>query len=372
MSGQMASKLARLQTYLSQDPENLALLSDAASAALDEGDLTAFGSLVERYERLTALTPQMSNLKGIAAMGAHRFADAVDAFEFALSSSAHDSGLRFNLAWSKAMVGDYAGASALLDDDSIASADGALLKIRMLHHLGELDEALRVGEVLAQRFPSQRALLGALAAAALDAEDTDLAERYALAAGDTPDGLATLGLLKLNQDDPRSGAPLFQRALAIDADDARANLGLGLSFMAEGVLAQAVPHLDLAAEKFGRHLGSWVAAGWAHFAQGDLVASRARFETALAIDESFAEIHGGLAVLDIVEGDLASGERRATVAQRLDRRCLSAALARVLLLSQSGDQEGALRVRDMALNTPVAPGGRTIAQAIAGFAQRRG
>ncbi len=162
-----------------------------------------------------------------------------------------------------------------------------------------------------------------------------------------------------------SSIALFDRALAAAPRDARALLGKGLGLMAKGERAEAARAIDQAAELFERHLGSWVAAGWAYFIMGDYATSRARFETALAIDDTFAEIHGGLAVLDVMAGQLESAERRTEVALRLDRNCFSAALAKVLMLAGRGDVKTAERVRDIALNTRIGAGGRTIAQAMA-------
>ena len=71
-------------------------------------------------------------------------------------------------------------------------------------------------------------------------------------------------------------------------------------------LAQRAP--GIAAELFVSHIGSWVAAGWAHVIAGDRAAGRARFERALALDDRFAETQGALAVLDVVEGQLGCAE----------------------------------------------------------------
>ena len=97
----------------------------------------------------------------------------------------------------------------------------------------------------------------------------------------------------------------------------------------------------------------------------DLATSRARFETALAIDDSFAETHGSLAVLDVLAGDVEEAKRKSEIALRLDRQCYSAALARSLLAASSGDRETARRIFERAASTPIDSSGRTIGQALA-------
>jgi tetratricopeptide (TPR) repeat protein len=361
-----ASRLQRLLGFLGHDPKNLRLIADAAQAAFDEGDPACAERLLERYDAIEPLPPALVNLRGMAALDAQRYEDAKTSFEALLAASPDEPELRFNLAWTKAMLRDWRGAEALLGDAVMAASPRApQLRIQVLHHLGRLDDALAVGGRLAERFPDNRDLMGELATVAIDAEQLSLAEAYARRAGDQHDGLATLGMLTLNDDRVDASIALFRRALAADPRNARALLGEGLGLLAKGEPADATRAIDAAAGLFETHLGSWVAAGWAYFVKGDYATSRARFETALAIDGAFAEIHGGLAVLDVAMGQLESAERRTEVALRLDRNCLSAALAKVLVLSARGDVKTAERVRDTALNTKIGASGRTIAQAMA-------
>lgn len=360
------SRFQILSGFLEHDPENLRLIEDAAAAALEEEEFAAAGALAGRYAALAPLPPAMLNLKGVAALGEKRFADAAAAFEALLALGEDAPAIRFNLAWARAMAGDFEGALALLDDEAIAAGPrAAALKVSILHQLERLDEALEAGAALALLYPDDQALMGALASAALDAEQVDLARSYAERAGSSHDGLATMGLLLLDEDRVGESAALFDRVLAADAGNARALLGKGLGMMSRGDLAGAAVRIDGAAAAFGDHLGSWVAAGWAYYVQGDLATSRARFETALALDETFAESHGALAVLDIAAGDLDSARRRTEVALRLDKNCFAAALAKSMLLDKDGKGKAAQKIREAALNFPLGPDGRTIARALA-------
>ena len=56
-----------------------------------------------------------------------------------------------------------------------------------------------------------------------------------------------------------------------------------------------------------------------------------------------------------------SSRRRAAIALRLDRNCLSATLAQALLLTAGGRQESAGRLIQGALSQPIGPNGETIA-----------
>lgn len=366
-------RLKRLMRFLDLDGENLQLLSDCAQAAFDEGQPDKVLGFLDRHAALAPLSDQLTNLKGLAAIAVERFGPAEEVFRTLLLRAPTDPSLRFNLAWCRAMLKDYAGADEALDDvATTASPAAALLKLRTLHHLGRLQEALDWAPALVERFPEDTGLMGALAAVAIDAEDVALAAGYARRAGDSPDGLTTAGMLHFQADETEDALSCFDAVLSRAPQDARANLGRGLALMLADDPSGAARHIDRAAERFGDHLGSWVAAGWAYFVAGDLVESRRRFETALALDDSFAEVHGGLAALDAVTGDLASARRRCEVALRLDRASFGAALARMLMLADQGDLAAAGRVRDLAMNTPIAPGARTVAQAVAALGTRRG
>jgi tetratricopeptide (TPR) repeat protein len=360
------SLFRRLASYLEHDPDNLALIADAATAAADEGETEAAAALLARHAALAPLPPALLNLGGLIAMQEQRYADAAAAFA-ALREAGEDAPpIRFNLAWALAMAKDYEPALALLDDEVIAVGPrAAALKIQLLHQAERLDEALACGAALAETYPDESSLMGALASAALDAEQIELARAYARRAGSNHDGLATMGLLLLDENRLDESAALFDRVLGADPANPRALLGAGLGRLQRGDAAAAADRLDAAARRFEDHLGSWVAAGWAHYIKGDMAASRARFETALALDDTFAETHGGLAVLDIVEGDLESGRRRADVALRLDRNCLAGALAKSMILEKDGKAGAAQKVREAALNAPVGTGGRTIARSLA-------
>jgi len=90
----------------------------------------------------------------------------------------------------------------------------------------------------------------------------------------------------------------------------------------------------------------------------------------MAIDPNFSECHGGLAVLDILEGRIEEGKRESEIALRLDKGSLGGALAASLLMEHSGRPEIAQRIRERAMTAPIGPNGLTIAQALVGFGSR--
>jgi len=365
---QTSARLGRLLRFAEQDPANLNLLSEAAIAAYEDRAFDTAASLIERHAAQAPLPPRLTNLVGLIALSRNRFSEAITAFQ-----QLHDQGnsappLRFNLAWSKAMTDAYQEALDLLDDETLSASPSApALKIQMMHHLGLYDEGLACGQQLVERFPDNEALMGSLATLSLDAEQPELAQAYAERAGQNPEGSAALGILALGEQDVGRSLALFDQAIAKQPGNPRAWVGKGLSLLILGNGVAGAEAIDRGAEIFDTHLGSWIASGWAHFVNGDYKKARASFERALATDPNFSESHGGLAVLDIMEGKLDDARRNSEIALRLDKKCFGGALAKSLLLERSGHSQMAQKVRDIALSIPVGPNGQTIAQALVGF-----
>lgn len=362
-------RLKILMGYLDSDPTNPNLLRDAAYAALDANDPAAAGGLFFRLEEADTLSDEDINHAGIAAMRSGDQPRAKELFTTLLDKHPEDSGLKFNLAWNAALAKDFDGAQTFLDKATIdALPQAAMLDLQLRHDRGDFDGAAEVAKDYLQMHGSYPPLLAAISVLAMDIEDEELARDMAVRAGKHPDALTTLGSLTLGEQKTEEARGMFEQALAANPNSPRAWIGLGLTNMSSGDNMQAVSQLDKGAEMFGDHLGSWIAAGWGYFIAGDIETARARFEKALALDDTFAESHGSLAVVDILQGERASGERHLEIARRLDRNCFSAAFAQILLASSDGDPEKAQRIFELAIKQPIDARGRTIADALGSLA----
>lgn len=361
-----SQQLEQLRSFLLHDPKNPSLLRDTASAALDAREPGVARELLDRLGDVRPANDDVQTMRGIAALQERDYAAAEALFAGLHASHPDDPALAFNLAWALANQQAFARALEILTD-SVARTmpQAATLRIELLHQLGALAEARPVADAYAELFPDHQPLFAAISVLAIDLEDKELAASSAARAGEHPDALTTLGTLALGQERASEAAALFERALAANPAAPRAWVGSGLSKLLTGQNEAAPADLDRGAEMFGDHLGSWIAAGWSHFIAGDRATARLRFERALALDDTFAEAHGSLAVVDLLDGHVEAAERECEVALRLDRTCFSAALARTMLLSAKGDHEHARRIYERALGTPVDGDGRTIAQALA-------
>lgn len=360
-----ATRLSRLMAFLDRDPHNVNLLTEAANVAFEGGEFDLVEQLLGRLAELGDLAPSQRNLRALIALSQQDFQAAATQLEQLRATHEDSASLRFNLSWAYMMLERYEEASEILDDDAIAaSRHGPKLKVQALHHLERYDEALAIGEQLARAYPDDSALMGALATLSMDASRIDLAEAYAARAGNSAEGLSAQGLLALDAQDADGAIALFDQSIEAAPDNARSWVGKGLALLGSGRIADAGPALEKGALLFEDHLGSWVATGWAHFIAGDEKQARSAFDRVVAIDATFAEGYGGLAVLDLVEGNIESAERNSKVALRLDRASFGGALAQTMLLDLAGDGASAQRIRAAALSAPIGPRGQTLSQAL--------
>jgi tetratricopeptide (TPR) repeat protein len=365
-SNKSSGRLERLMGYLASDETNLSLLSDAAEAALHEHKPEMARELLQRYAGLSPLGERETNIAGLAALRLGAFEDAAAHFGALVAAHPDDPSLRFNQAWTLAMLKQFEPALALLDAATArALPQGAMLQVQLMHELGQFDEATLIAREHIALFPEHPGLLAAVSVLAVDVEDMDLARACASKAGDHPDALTTLGILALGEARDDDAAVMFGRALAANASSPRAWIGKGLVELTRGAPGEAALHIERGAVMFDSHIGSWIAAGWAHFLNNNMEAARAAFERALALDHNFAESHGSLAVIALVEGRTADAKRLTETAMRLDRSSFAAALARALLFEAEGKPQLARAIVERAMHAPIDASGVTIAQAIA-------
>lgn len=373
MNPASSARLDRLLAFLEEDGGNPALLGDAADAAFAAGKLPLAAELLDRCAAIAPLPPHLCNLAGVVALAQERFEDAAGQFDRLRREGGDGPEVRFNQAWALSMLDRHGEAAELLDDDAVAvSPRGPALKVQALHHVGDLDVALAAGRALVERFPGDQALLGAMAALAMDADENDLARAYAERAPDDPQAQAALGMFALDAGDAGTALQSFESALARRPAAPRALIGKGLALLAKGEAGAGAAALEAGAARFRTHLGSWIAAGWAYFIAGDADKAKAMFEHSVEADGAFSEGHGGLAVLAFMAGDHAEAARRSETALKLDRQSLGGTLARILLLEAQGDVASAGRIRDIALATPVGTSGKTLLQALADMNRKSG
>lgn len=351
--------LEELSGYLARDPSNAALRADAAEAAMAAGMPEKALAFVMDFS-----DHRLTNIAGLALLQLGRHGEAAQRFDMLRSTGEDAPGLCYNLAYALAMEKDWQGALAALGASPETLPQAAALEVGLLHQVGRLHDAGERTVVLLALHPTDRALNAAASVLALDIGDEALAARTAAQAGNHPDAVTTTATLALDRGEIGLAERAFQQAIEGNPNLPRAWIGRGLARLAASDPAAAAPDLDRGAEMFGTHLGSWIAAGWAHLLAGDRSAAKARFVRARDLDPTFAEAHGSLAVMDLLEGRPHDAERSLRIARGLDRQCFSSALGDTLLATARNDSALAEAIFRRALKAPIDDSGRTVGTAL--------
>jgi Flp pilus assembly protein TadD len=365
MDNTAADRLKSLTQFLDSDPENPALLRDVAETAMEANECELASGIFKRLNEVEPLEGEAANLAGIAAMRAGDQETARQWYALAEKDMPDDSGLLFNKAWSLALSKEYSASAELLSEEVTKTLpQAAMLDMQIAHELGEFEDAEAKMDAYIALHPDYPPLQAAASVLAMDVDRPDLAREAAIKGGDHPDAVTTLATLDLGEFKVDEAEAQFTQALATGHNNPRAEIGMGLVALARQDYTGAAASIDKGAEQFGDHLGSWIAAGWSYLLAGDNEKARERFQKALDTDDTFGEAQGSIAVMDILEGDLEEGQRKAQIALRLDRESFSASLASILIANSKEDPDTAQRILERALKTSVLPGGETLEQAI--------
>jgi len=119
--------------------------------------------------------------------------------------------------------------------------------------------------------------------------------------------------------------------------------------MLRGDIPDAHALLERASVEMPEHIGTWHALAWCQLMQGDLSGAKRSFDRAFAIDRTFGETHGGLALVFALRGERVQAEESIKRATRLDPKGRSALYARTVLLLDAGHTEAAAQVVQRAL-----------------------
>ncbi|MGU9827650.1 tetratricopeptide repeat protein [Pseudomonas sp. LF242] len=344
-------RLVRLLTFLGHDPGNLTLLCDAMGLAIELGDQVSGRKLIEHVNNHRIEDPR------VFAHGAHLLLQAGDysaagAFgDRAITAGISDPAVMYNTALGHFYSADFEAATTLLThltqhDDCPAVT--LLMHARALHQLEQTEEAEALVIRAQQLEPDNLDIRGLLAL--LRYENDKLPQALSTAHDtlavdpDQRDALIACATVQFEQHNVAAARKAWHHTLKVYPDCGRAWSGLGLLEFSELEFELAENHLKTAVQWMPNHIGTWHLLAWIYILRKDSAQARAALDKSYALDRSFGDTHGGLAVIDIMEGhsDLArKGIRRALM---LKPDSLAAHYAQALLLQQAGRAEEAQRL----------------------------
>ncbi|NRR31449.1 tetratricopeptide repeat protein [Oxalobacteraceae bacterium] len=338
------AKLQRSEGYLAADPGNPELMALVIDLSLSLGQ-------VERAEKhAAAALAQLPNdaffqsRMGNVLIASKQWAQAEQLFAGLLAQHP-DVNLAYNLAYAQVWQGRHADAYAtmapfakLLD---LAPA-AVTLMVRALHHMGELDQAIALVAAQIDRCQGDPVFLAAASVVYLDAGQLEEAEHLSVLSLESGhkrplEALVVGGSLALARTDTAAAAKQFEEALALNPTEGRSWSGLGMASLLKRDLPGARAQLEKAVQYLPGHIGTWHTLGWTQIFQGDLAGAEQVFRQALALDRNFGDSHGGLAVVQAMQGARELAEASIARALGLDPQSLSARYAQMVLAGQTED-----------------------------------
>lgn len=199
------------------------------------------------------------------------------------------------------------------------------LQIRMFYDIEQLEQAIelnladgKIHELLSSLYADTNNFADAQKHAALALQTNP---NFALAH-------TSLGTAALSAQDDITAIQHFEKALQINQENGRAWLGKAMSLMLQNKLEEAEHCFKTAITHLPQHLGSYQTLAWCQIAQYNLHEAETTIRKALAVDDTFSENHGTLAVIAVMQDRLPLGHTETQIALRLDKSSFAGNYAR--------------------------------------------
>ncbi|ROH84058.1 hypothetical protein ED236_11685 [Pseudomethylobacillus aquaticus] len=360
----MATKeqLSRYLQFLEVDPGNLSLIIASGNMAYELGLFDQALELAERGLTIAPAHAELKALRGLVNLSTHHVGLAQSEFEALISEGQGAPVIRYNLAYCRALDGDFEAALALLDDAEAQYKDIPQmlhLKVAALHHLAKVSEAIDLAQAVISQHPDDAVLAGMLSSLHIDNEDYQAAAYYvavAMKSGNpSADTYASQGSLYLIDQDDDQALSCFEQAIQRKVNNGRAWLGKGLAEMLQNRLPEAQGSFDHAVKYMPNHLGTWQALIWCCIAQGNWSLAEEYVQKSMAMDDTFSESHGALAIIQLNKGQVTEAKSSIRRALKLDPHSFSGQYAQTKLLEYEGQAEQADKVLQAVLDTSLMP-----------------
>lgn len=359
-------RLDRMKGFLDQDPDNLQLLADVSDLALDAGEVDTARMCVQRALSTTPDDPYFALRLSSVAIAERNFEEAGFITQQLLDRGFTQEPILYNHAIALANLEKYNDAAQCLSSIPLNSdiEGAARLRIRCLHYLGEIDQAIDVANQYLATHPNALDVVSMLSLLHFDNDDLNQAECFADIAlrSDKPglDALLAKGGVELSKLNTVEAEQLLHHAIDIAPTNGRVWMQLGMTELAKLNLENAEKHLQRAVHYMPSHLGSWVALGWVLLLSNKLDQAEEMFNAAQARDDSFAETHSGLAAIAAIKGDFKTAEHLNKVARRLDPNILSNQFVELMRLKAEGRENVAPEFIRNILEKHTLPNGMTL------------
>ncbi|NWB95768.1 tetratricopeptide repeat protein [Pseudomonas gingeri] len=350
-------RLLRLLTFLNHDPRNLPLLIDALTLAISVGDHACHQRLIEHITTHQIEDPDACAHATHLLLQVGQYADAATFGDKAIAGGIEHPAVLFNTALGHFYSGDYAAANtylSLLTGNPQCPPSSLMMHARALYQLEQTEEAQALVARALEQEPGNAEIRGLLALLLYENDDNTqaLSAAHETLAQD-PDQLEALlacATVQFEQNNISASRKAWLHTVQKHPDCGRAWSGLAQLEFNELEFEQAEESLKKAAHYMPDHIGTWHLLAWIYILRKDSAKARQALDKSYALDRSFGETHGGLAVVDVMDGRQEQAREGIRRALKLNPTGLSAHYAQALLLQEAGRSDEAAQLLDRVVN----------------------
>lgn len=372
---QKLQRLDRLESFLREDPNNTTLLADAFHTALEAGEHARAEFHLRHAQALGADGHVWTLHEAHWLMAQGRDDEAADALRDLMLADGVPHEVQRAATHDVSLIalrrGDFIGARLQIESLIAQSGTDAplapayqVLWLRILHRMTDIDGAMQwaMGRAASSQLAPDAA--GVASLIALDAAQYKLSLDWAeLALVHNPthiEALVARASIALAERAPARARQWLQVALSRNPNDGRAWSTLGFADLLDQKLSLARADFDRAVLTMSSHIGTWHGMAWTALLQHDLPGADRALEMALALDRNFAESHGAMAVLRVLQGRREEAQASIDIARRLERGNFSAQYAQALINGEANDPQSVRRLAERMFAHQAAPLGGTI------------
>ncbi|MCE2597104.1 tetratricopeptide repeat protein [Motilimonas cestriensis] len=357
----MVEKIEKYKSYLSSDPGNLILALQLVKLISEEGTIDDALSVLAPFKSEVnddaddSIVRELTSWFACLYLAKRDYQSAIKYYDILTKSKSCEISFLVNGALAHYQLNDFKNALSLLERANSDAPEHHILKSRCLYNEGDIAAATMVIESLLLHCEPQcvAEAEGLFSMLLMDAGEYERANELVIAAlakdkyqTDALISQATLALYELDIVKADAG---FTALLQSHPNNGRILAMFALSLLYQKQYARAEQAFLKAVQLMPNHVGTWVNLGWCQFALEKFDHAENSFYKAVEIDRSFAEGHGGLAVVDSHFERWSQATKKAKRAIRLDPQSPSGWYAQSLILANEGEQAKAQAIIDKLL-----------------------
>ncbi|GGY84852.1 hypothetical protein GCM10011613_32380 [Cellvibrio zantedeschiae] len=362
------NKLERYIEFLARDANNEKLFLDTLALALEIGELNFASQLIARTNETVMQSDVFDAHAGYLFLALGDYKKALAYLSSAVSKGLENSVIIYNMANCYFHLQDFEKALNLLGAipqvGNPLPIEHMILKARLLHYNDDLVEAIQHLQELIQIHGFQAEAAGLLSLIMFESNSNytvalDLADK---ALQDNPLLIeALLARISLNLE---RGNYVQAESDAFTATQHYPEVGRAWASLAQVHFNNL--QFDLCKESaqnavhfMTNHIGSWHLLAWANIMLGDFDNGLKVFKESYALDQRFAETHGGLAASYAHLKQTHLAEKHIKIAQKLNPQGFAAIYAQMILLNNDNNTVAAQALFEKSINQSNAQIGAT-------------